>query len=166
MKRILLFLIPLLFLIIKIEGARKNSIRNVVSAYPHNNNVKNFSAAEIFGPKTTGQECVKCLPENFCECECSCKNKTGFSMKYRNASKGYKYLDSNSSNPLADVKASSRSDSNNQRHSLDAAAHAKGLKSATKSDNNNIDNGPVECFSSCKSVTGVQTEECSCSCYC
>ncbi|CDU85232.1 secreted ookinete adhesive protein, putative [Plasmodium yoelii] len=165
MKRILLFLIPLLFLIIKIEGARKNSIRNVVSAYPHNNNVKNFSAAEIFGPKTTGQECVKCLPENFCECECSCKNKTGFSMKYRNASKGYKYLDGDGSNPLTDVKASSRSD-NNQRHSLNAAAQAKGLKAATKSDNNDIDNGPVECFSSCKSVTGVQTEECSCSCYC
>ncbi|CAG9476280.1 secreted ookinete adhesive protein, putative [Plasmodium vivax] len=165
MKRVLILLLPLLLALAYAQG-RSSDIT------PHvHQRTKNASAAEIFSPKTTDKECIKCLPDNFCECECSCKNKTGFSMKYRHASKGSKLQRNN-------LLTSKKHASSGQSTGMHTKSAMSGVRTEDSSQNgtntgdgtpqgtNPQDDKITECFSSCKSVTGVQTEECSCSCYC
>ncbi|KJP88544.1 hypothetical protein AK88_01823 [Plasmodium fragile] len=165
MKRVLIFLLPLLFTLAYVHG-RSSSITSHI-----HQQTKNASAAEIFSPKTTDKECIKCLPDNFCECECSCKNKTGFTMKYRHASKGPKVQRDNlftsrkhtSSGQSADMYTkNAMSGVRTENPSQPGTNTQAGTPQGTNTQDDNI----TECFSSCKSVTGVQTEECSCSCYC
>ncbi|GAB68648.1 SOAP precursor [Plasmodium cynomolgi strain B] len=164
MKRVLIFLLPLLAL--TYAHGRSSDITSHI-----HQRTKNASATEIFSPKTTDQECIKCLPDNFCECECSCKNKTGFSMKYRHASKGSKLQRYN----LLTSKKNTSSGQSTDMHTKSAMSGVRtegppqqgtNTGDGTSQGTNTQDDKITECFSSCNSVTGIQTEECSCSCYC
>ncbi|SBS87808.1 secreted ookinete adhesive protein, putative [Plasmodium ovale curtisi] len=149
-------------------------------ASPHNHHkVTNFSAIDIFEPRITQKECIKCLPDNFCECECSCKNKTGFSMKYRNASTGtklmergmYKNKKTSRSRQCIDLPIeNSQPGTGPETEPETEPGTEPGTEPETETEGkpeiDTPDNEPIECTSSCKSVTGVQTEECSCSCFC
>ncbi|GAW83171.1 secreted ookinete adhesive protein [Plasmodium gonderi] len=165
MRKSLILLIPLLLALAYAKGRNSG-----ITSHNHQRS-PNYSAADIFSPKRTEKECIKCLPDNFCECECSCKNKTGFSMKYRNASKGPKlhrdrehtngtYTDPRSSIALSTKRAKI------DKHTEIFPPKGINREERTTSVANTDDDKILECFSSCKSVTGIQTEECSCSCFC
>ncbi|CAA9990564.1 secreted ookinete adhesive protein, putative [Plasmodium knowlesi strain H] len=165
MKRVLILLLSLLLVWAYAHGESSNIIPHMVERK------KDTSATKIFSPRTTDKECIKCLPDNFCECECSCKNKTGFTMKYRHASKGSKQARYN-------VPTTKKNTNSGQSTNMNTKSSMPGVRTedppqqgtsggnGTSEGTNTQDDNINECSSSCKSVTGVQTEECSCSCYC
>ncbi|ANQ10410.1 SOAP [Plasmodium coatneyi] len=92
-------------------------------------------------------------------------------MKYRHASKGPKLERSNLLKNKKNTSSGQSSDMHTKStmsgvRTEDTPQQGTNTGDGTPEGTNTQDDKITECSSSCKSVTGVQTEECSCSCYC